>query len=41
MSLLYEVRVNRFDTTAQVPRSFLNQLADFISTQGVQHQVNQ
>lgn len=30
MSLFYEVRVNRFDTTAQVPRPFLNQLADFI-----------
>lgn len=30
MSLFYEVRVNRFDTTAQVPRPVLNQLADFI-----------
>lgn len=30
MSLFYEVRVSRFDTTAQVPRPFLNQLADFI-----------
>lgn len=30
MSLFHEVRVSRFDTTAQVPRPFLNQLADFI-----------
>ena len=30
MSLFYEVRVSRFDTTAQVPRPFLNQLANFI-----------
>lgn len=33
MSLFYEVRVNRFDTTAQVPRPFLNQLAAFIKTE--------
>lgn len=33
MSLFYEVRVNRFDTIAQVPRPFLNQLADFIKTE--------
>lgn len=30
MSLFYEIRVSRFDTTTQVPRPFLNQLADFI-----------
>lgn len=33
MSLFYEVRVSRFDTTAQVPRPFLNQLADFIKNE--------
>lgn len=33
MSLFYEVRVSRFNTTAQVPRPFLNQLADFIKTE--------
>lgn len=33
MSSFYEVRVNRFATTAQVPRPFLNQLADFIKTE--------
>lgn len=33
MSLFYEVRVSRFDTTAQVPRPFLNQLAAFIKSE--------
>lgn len=33
MSLFYEVRVSRFDTTAQVPRPFFNQLADFIKNE--------
>ena len=33
MSLFYEVRVSRFDTTAQVPRPFLNQIAAFIKTE--------
>ena len=33
MSLFYEVRVSHLDTTAQVPRPFLNQLADFIKTE--------
>lgn len=33
MSLFYEVRVNRFDTTTQVPRPFLNQVADFIKSE--------
>lgn len=32
MSLFYEVRVSHFDTTAQVPRPFLNQLAAFIKS---------
>lgn len=33
MSLFYEVRVSRFDTTTQVPRPFLNQLAAFIKSE--------
>ena len=33
MSLFYEVRVSRFDTTAQVPRPFFNQLAAFIKSE--------
>lgn len=33
MSSFYEVRVNRFDTTTQVPRPFLNQVAAFIKTE--------
>ena len=37
MSLFSEVRVNRFDTTAQVPRPFLNQLADFIKIELNKH----